>query len=152
MDANPKVPDSCVALYWGELRMNPGEQRKLGFTYGLGRIAGGKEGEESRVQSRTGQLRLFAEATRYQKPFAVTAYVRGQSPGEKASLALPAGMRFAPGQPAEQPVPPASPAGYSAVSWQVIADRGGRHELASTVPSIGTAKVTVGVREKGLFD
>src|SRR5262249_53814398 len=32
--------DSCVVLYWAQKKMEPNEERMLGFTYGLGQIYG----------------------------------------------------------------------------------------------------------------
>lgn len=154
IDANPHVPDSCVLIYWGELSMAPGSQRKMAFTYGLGRMGGfGDDSGETVAQGKKGQLRMFVPQNAWKgKPFAVTSYIRTTEPGQKITLLPPSGIRLVPGQSAEQPVPPPISAGYSAVSWQVIADEKGPYELKSRVDSIGTASVNVPVRERGLFD
>jgi hypothetical protein len=152
MDANPKVKDSCVVLYWGELRMNPGEQRRLGFTYGLGRIAGISTGDETIADSGGGQMRLFTSISRLKKPFTATAYIKTKQQGEKVTMTLPSGMNFAPGQAPSQVIPPPSSAGYSAVSWKVVAEERGEYELKAKVDSIGTATAKVRVSGAGLFD
>ena len=151
IDANPHAPDSCVVIYWGEPRMAPKTQRRLAFTYGLGEIAGIEPGAVQVASGQKGQLRLFAQMPTLGKPFTVTAYVRTTEPAEKITLLPPAGVRLAPGQSAQQAVPPPSAAGYAAVSWQVIADRVGQYEVKARVESIGTASVKVPV-DGGLFD
>lgn len=152
IDANPHVPDSCVAIYWGELMMAGKSQRLMGFTYGLGRMAGIQDGDEIIAQGERGQLRLFVQRPKYNQPFTVTTYVQTKRPGERVQLLLPSGLRLAPGQSADQAVPPMTQAGYAAVSWQVIADQTGPHEVKARVNSIGTAKVTVRVKRDGIFD
>jgi hypothetical protein len=152
MDVNPKAKDSCVVLYWTEASMNPGETRRLGYTYGLGRIAGVTEGDETIADTGGGQMRLFTSISRLKKPFTATAYIKSKQEGEKVTMTLPPNVVFAPGQAATQVVPPPSSAGYSAVSWKVVAEERGEYELAATVESIGTAKAKVRVTGNGLFD
>src|SRR5262249_49166051 len=53
-----KPKDSCVVLYWGELNMPPRSTRKLGFTYGLGRIPGDPTSKGTAL-ALDGGLRLF---------------------------------------------------------------------------------------------
>ena len=132
--------------------MNPGEQRRLGFTYGLGRIAGIKDGTV-RTMPAAARARCASSGSRprLRHPFTVTSYIRTSEKGEKVTLLPPAGLRLAPGQSAEQVVPPPTKEGYSAVSWQVIADQAGDYDIKARVESIGTASVKVPVRG-GIFD
>ena len=80
--------------------MNPGETRRLGFTYGLGRIAGISGGDETIAERGGGQMRLFTSISRLKKPFTATAYIKTNQQGEKVTMELPADMsvRAGPGR------------------------------------------------------
>jgi len=150
MDANPHQKDSCVVMYWAQTNMNPGEQRTMAFTYGLGMM--GQGSEESTTNS--GKMRLMVSPRAFaKKTFPVMAYVKSTDPGQRVTLKLPAGVVLAPGQQAEQAVPPATtPEGYSQVTWKVVAATGGNYPLAADAPNIGEAKANANVRDGSIFD
>jgi hypothetical protein len=148
IQANPRAPDSCVILYWAEQTMQPGETRRVGFTYGLGRLTDPDSKEETIAVKGADQLRLFAPAVRVGKPSSVTAYVKGGK-GEMATLTLPEGVEFAPGQAASEPVPAAKSA-YAPICWQVVVKKPGQRLLRATVPSIGEAKLQINAFSDGL--
>ena len=147
--ANPQAPDSCVVLYWAEQKMRPGETRRVGFTYGLGRLADPDSKEETIAAKGADQLRLFAPAVRVSKPSFITAYVKGGK-GEMATLTLPEDVELAAGQAASLAVPAPGPAGYAPICWQVVVKKPGQHLLRATVPSIGEAKLQINALSDGL--
>src|SRR5208282_5810176 len=105
--AKPK--DSCAVLYWAERLMNPGEERRLGFTYGLGKLyTTGEGGTDGSGGGGSGRLRLLtAGSSRVGKAFTATAYVKASLAGHKIKLVLPAGLSRAEGQKVDQEVPKA---------------------------------------------
>ncbi|MGL4549704.1 MAG: hypothetical protein ACRC33_00845, partial [Gemmataceae bacterium] len=113
--------DSAVTVYWDARELGPGESREVGFTYGLGKVAGG------------GQLALsvggsFAPGGE----FTLTAYVRDPERGARLKLTLPEGFTLAGGD-AEATVPPLPADGstrISPVTWRVRGGpREGRYDL-----------------------
>lgn len=150
MDKNPKIKDSCVVLYWAVTKMNPDEHRDLAFTYGLGRV-GSDFGPDS-VKLAGGKMRLFVPQASLKKPFVATAYVKATDPNQTVTLKLPNGLKLAAGQNAQQPVPPAVPAGYSPVTWKLNATRAGSYIIEADGPGLGAATERVIVGETSLFD
>jgi hypothetical protein len=126
-----KVPDSMVVLYWDEKELKPGEERKMGFTYGLGQLASA-EGGKFAISVPT---KVYAT-----DDFSVTALVSDPIAGQTVELSLPKGVELVAGS-ARQEVPPV-PAGAastnSSVTWQVRAPKAGTFRL--TVRSSTDAK------------
>lgn len=150
MDANPYMKDSCVVMYWAQTNMKPGEQRTLAFSYGLGMMGHGSEDSITR----SGRMRLMVSPRAFEKkPFPVMAYVKSTDPAQRVTLQLPAGLVLAPGQQAEQLVPAATtPAGYSQVTWKVVAADSGNYQISANAPNIGVAKENVNVRKPSNWD
>ncbi len=134
------TPDSCVAVYWEEKDLEPGEVRHVGYTYGLGTLAAGE-----------GSLALSVPSTVYTgSDFFVTAYVYKARRGQKVSIELPEGLALAAGEGAEKTVE--EDAARTTVSWKVRAgaDKGdfpvkARSDRAASRP----AKVVV--KGKSIF-
>jgi hypothetical protein len=136
-------------MYWGQLTMQPGEQRTMAFTYGLGRIAT----EYGDGRSFNGRMRLFVgERARTHQPINILAYVRSTDPNQTVTLKLPAGMSFEPGVSATQTVPTAGSAGYSQVSWRVKAAKQGPYVVEADAPRIGVVADEIFVKDRGIFD
>ncbi len=86
--------DSCVVLYWPYEIMNPGETKRVAFTYGLGslEIAGGN-------------LALSVPSSvQPHSDFVATAYVWNADKGDKVKLKVPAGLKLADGESAEKTI------------------------------------------------
>jgi hypothetical protein len=108
--------DSAVTMYWPVKTLGAGKRREVGFTYGLGTLAGD-----------TGQGRLAVSVGGSFAPrgtFSVVAQVKRPAAGEKLSLDLPTGFTL----PAEvhptqavPSVPDEASRGISVVTWKVRA-------------------------------
>lgn len=116
--------DSCVAVYWDYLEMNPGDERHLGITYGLSDVGLG-EGEAG--------TRLALSVPNNVEPnseFDVIAYVWGAREGQPVQLELPEGLQFAPGEKASKAVE--EKATRTKVSWRVKTGAEGTFHLKAT--------------------
>src|SRR5262249_9769621 len=93
--------DSCVVLYWQyETKMDSKKVRKMGFTYGLGRVT-----STGSPPSGEGQLGLLAHgSTRPGGVFTVTALLTKPKKGQKVEIKLPEGLELVSGQSREQTV------------------------------------------------
>jgi hypothetical protein len=152
MDKNPNIKDSCVVLYWTQANMRPDEHRDLAFTYGLGRVPSDIARDADVKVAAGGKMRLFVPQASWKKPFVATAYVKASNANQTVTLKLPAGLQFAAGQSAQQPVPPANSAGYSQVTWKLNATRSGTFVIEAEGPGLGVATERVTVGEASLFD
>jgi hypothetical protein len=152
MDKNPNIKDSCVVLYWTQANMRPDEHRDLAFTYGLGRVPSDIARDGDVKVAGGGKMRLFVPQASSKKPFVATAYVKAGNANQTVTLKLPAGLQFAAGQSAQQPVPPANSAGYSQVTWKLNATRSGTFVIEAEGPGLGVATEKVTVGEASLFD
>jgi len=136
--------DSCVTIYWDEKLMPPGGGREMGFTYGLGSVAG-REGKGRLALTVGGSFAPGGEMT-------VTAYVNNPTKGQTVKLELPDGFELA-GGAAEQTVPPPGPASRnSPVTWKVKAPRKeGPYTLKVQSSNGATQSQTVKIRTQGIF-
>jgi hypothetical protein len=141
-DPADKPKDSCCVIYWGSENIPAGKKRVLGYTLGLGRMAG--EGEtENAGADKNHQLGLsFIKATTG-APFPVTAYVKGDKE-QKVTLKIPDGVELAPGETPEKTVD--GTADRAAITWKVKAAKKGVYKFEANAPGIGTAKGSVEVR------
>jgi hypothetical protein len=136
--------DSAIVLYWNPVDMRPGAVRDMAFSYGLGRIQGGKLG-----LTVGGTLAVNRDMT-------VIAYVADPQPDETATLKLPDGFEFRADSPATQPVPPAErgPDGKlrpSPVTWLIRPTLEGRRTLIVTTSTQLSVSQPVTIRAKGIF-
>ncbi len=118
------VPDSAVTLFWDVKPMEPGQRRKVGFSYGLGEVASA-EGEGKLLLTVGGRTVRDGE-------FTLTALRASPAPGEKLTLSLPSGNRFELLSPAEQEVPPVAAGSsrqISTVTWRLRGSQVGRSFL-----------------------
>ena len=147
--------DSCVAMYWADRPMRAGEERLLGFTYGLGAIWGeGQGGSVSGGGGGTGgKLRLMtAGSNKIGRTFTATAYVKGEMlVGQRVSLRLPPGLELVPGQKLDQDVPRMGTQGYSQVSWRVRSTQPGRFKIATELAG-NQSNQEVTITDRSLFD
>lgn len=138
--------DSCVVLFWGRQKMAPGEQRTMGFTYGLGRIADGTGSEEP------APMRLLVGgSSRVHRAFTVTAYIKGARPGQKVSLQLPAEITLVGDQPLEQTIDVQPGQEYAQASWRVKADKVGNFRVLGW-HGRRSVSLDVHIRESSIFD
>lgn len=140
-DPPKRDKDSCAALFWEKMQINPGDVRTLAFTYGLGRIPVVQSGE----YVGKGKLRLLTSPhVQAGQPFVVTAYIKGER-GD-ASIALPDGLVLVnEAQAKKVPAPPAADT-YSQVSWKVLAKKPGGYAIKVNHKAIGTAEVGITVQ------
>jgi hypothetical protein len=160
MNDPPEQKDSCVVIYWAERRMEPGERRAMGFTYGLGRVSapvtdktapGGETAPGVVKMALTSGGNYHVGGT-----FTVSAYIRNPQQGQKVLLRLPAGLSLVAGEPQEKPVVPQAGQNYTAVSWKVKADTlGSKHieaDLKVGDTKLLTASHDISINAKGVFD
>src|SRR5262249_6215913 len=137
---------SAVVIYWNERLLQPHESRTVGFTYGLGSVAG-SEGGGKLAGTVGGAFVPGGE-------FSVTAYVAKPLPGQTGTLTLPEGMALIEGVPTQ--AVPELPAGAttrnSPVTWKVRAPgREGNYSLR-VQSSTGAAQTqAVRVQARGIF-
>jgi hypothetical protein len=138
--------DSAVAIYWNERELAPGQTRELGFSYGLGSVAGGEGG---------GQLALTVGGSFVRGgQFTVTALVRDPSPGQTVTLTLPDGFQLQEGS-LTQPVPPlpvAATSRASPVTWKVKAGNEGRYSLRVQTNNGLAQSLPLTIRTSRIFD
>ncbi len=138
--------DSAVVLYWEERALGPGQSRTVGFSYGLGRVAGKQGG---------GRLALTTGGSfRSGEVFTATAYVGSPSPGEEVTLALPEGFELVEGKETQAVPPPArgSERRISPVTWRVRAPRaGGTYALRARLSTGAAQAVRVKITVKTIF-
>jgi hypothetical protein len=118
----------------------PGEQREVGFAYGIGGIS---------AAGPQGRLALSVEGNFLPgRSFTVLAYVREPSPGERITLEVPPGLvRVQGGEHRPIPAPvKGTTRRNSVVSWRVRASRPGSFTLRvrTTAGAEETLPVQVG--------
>lgn len=138
--------DSCVVIYWDVKDLAPGENRYVGFSYGLGSVSSG-EGK--------GKLALTAGGAFVPGgTFTVTAYVSNPTAGQTVTLDLPSGYEFASGD-ATQSVPPVVPgtgSHISPVTWKVRAPpRTGDATLKAHTSTGESQTLPVHIKLQGIF-
>jgi hypothetical protein len=136
------VSDSCVALYWAEETMKPGDRRAMAFTYGLGIVS----------SAETGQLGVNVGGTfRPGSVFTVMALVKNPQEGQKVKLILPDGLMLddSTKQTAVQEVKKGT--AYSQVSWRVRALKPDDYHV-EVASGLAHAYYRVRIRPAGLFD
>jgi hypothetical protein len=145
MNAVPEKKDSCVVLYWDEELMEPGANRSMAFTYGLGRMS----------SSGAGSLGLTVGGS-FQpgKVFTVTAYVKEPKEGQKVKLILPGSLTLAPRDGDEEQMEEKvveQSKDYSQVSWRVKANQEGTFTL-EVASGRDLERVRIQIKKAGLFD
>jgi hypothetical protein len=121
-DEDQRKPDSAVALYWQDKDLAPGEERTVGFAYGLGQLASGE----------SGKLAVTPPSNpRAGEDFPVVALVSDPVAGQTVELRLQKGLHLVAGaaRQAVPPVPEGAPSANSSVTWVVKADRAGTYKV-----------------------
>ena len=138
--------DSAVVLYWNERELAPGEQRQVGFAYGLGQVSGG-EGQGKLAVTVGGSFVPEGE-------FTVTAYVSNPAPGQTVTLSLPDEFEIL-GEPARRNVPMPSVGAttrVSPVTWKVRGPRQPGTYTLKVESSTGAAQSQpLKIQAKGIF-
>lgn len=125
MNKNPMRKDSCVALYWNVVKMNPGDKRTMGYTYGL-----------SELSINVGESPIALSAPASVKPdeeFVLTAYIWNAKPGQKIKLELPEGLELGKDEVEEKRVDEAG--NRVQVSWRVKAGKAGDYSVSAKMGS-----------------
>lgn len=137
MNKNPKHKDSCVALYWVVQKMNPGDKRTMGYTYGLSELSIA-EGEAPMALSAPTMVRPGSE-------FVITAYVWKARPGARIDLELPAGLTLAENETPDKTIEEGD--GRAQVSWRVKAGAAGEFPVSAKMGRSISPEIKVKVRE-----
>jgi len=145
-----KEKDSCVVLYWPRVNMAKGEVRKMGYTYGLGRV-GNVPGEETFQANSQGKIKLYIGPAKKAKPFVATAYVKNAD-GQTCTLKLPKGVKLVRGENPEKPVKTEAGKDYAVVSWRCEADEPGTYMLDAVLTDGADAKANARVLEESIFN
>jgi predicted secreted protein len=129
--------DSCVAVYWPQVELDPRKTAHMAMTYGLGKLE---------ISDR---LALSARpAVQPGEVFVVTAYVYNAVTGQKVTLRLPEGLELAEGE-AEQAV--AEGGKRTQVFWRVRARAEGERQIEAVSGGARSRPVTVQVRRRNIF-
>jgi hypothetical protein len=142
MKENPDNKDSCVVLFWAEQRMNRGEDRVMGYTYGLSELAVG-QGESPMALSAPTSVRPNSE-------FVITAYVWKARKDSVVHLELPEGLTLAKDETEDKKI--TEDGTRVQVSWKVKAgSKDGKFPVKSKMGSTKSDPLDVIVRSSGLF-
>jgi hypothetical protein len=123
--------DSMVALYWNEQLVAPGASRKVGFTYGLAKVA--NSDSKGKIAVSTGG-NFKAGGT-----FILTAYADPSLNKSTLGVTLPEGLTLAQGQANKQVVSVKAKEPYGKLSWRIKSDRPGTFGVKVATPD-GTAE------------
>jgi len=113
--------DSAIGLYWTEAVVEPGAERRVGFTYGLAKVVSGKSG---------GKLGLTAGGSfKTGGTITVTAYLDRDLKRPTVTLTVPDGLKLATGVRAQQTVTirPNEPNGRA--TWRLVCERPGQYTV-----------------------
>ncbi|MGH7170365.1 MAG: hypothetical protein ACRELG_08830, partial [Gemmataceae bacterium] len=138
-----KQGDSCVAMYWPYITMNPKETRHVAFTYGLSALDISEGGGGS-------TLALSVPASvQPDSDFVVTAYVWNAKKGDKVKLSVPAGLKLANGENAEKPIEESG--ARSQVFWHLRSGDIGKYPLEASKDKTKSKPKTVVVKTTSIF-
>lgn len=134
----PLRGDSAVGLYWAERSMDGGEERKVGFTYGLAKVASGKSGGKIGL-SAGGALKTGGTVT-------LVAYLDRALKQPAVTVTLPDGLKLAGGQQARRTVTirPTDP--YGRVTWRIVCEQAGAHTVKVELADGTAEEITLNVR------
>ena len=139
-----------MVIYWSKINMNPNEKRTMGFTYGLGRIAG-ESGTIIDQKSSGGKIRLFTGPAKVGKPFVATAYIK-KGDGQNVTMKLPAGVKLCGAPRAPRPSRRRPARTTAQVSWRLLADKSGEYVLEADLDDGAKASDKANVRDSSIFD
>jgi hypothetical protein len=142
-----KEKDSCVVLYWSKVNMAPKETRRMGYTYGLGRV-GTAPGEEAFEKNSQGKIKLFIGPA--SQILVAAAYVK-KADGQNCTLKLPPGVKFVKGETPAKPVKTEPGKDYAVVTWLVEASKEGKYTFDAVLDDGADAKANASVLEDSIF-
>jgi hypothetical protein len=143
MKKNPQNKDSCVALFWAEQTMTPGDPtRVMGYTYGLSELAVGT-GESPMALSAPASVQPESE-------FVMTAYVWNAKKDSVVRLELPVGLTLAKDETEDKKLTEGG--NRVQVSWRVKAGPRGEYPVTTKMGTTISKEFKVIVRAGGLFD
>lgn len=129
--------DSAYAVYWEPETIEPGASVTFGTYYGLGGIE--VDNNPPLISSVTGPVVLGCQGVLTPNPFTLSVYIENSVPGTSATvsgitatLALPAGLRVAPGSETQY-VADMVHGASNLLSWSVVADGTVRGDLAYSI-------------------
>jgi len=122
--------DSSLAMYWNVIELKTGQTRELGYSYGLGSLAG------PQGQPAVAMGGVFAAGGE----LSIVCLVNHAKPGEKVTLALPAELSLLPGFDATQEVPAPDGDRPRLITWRVRSTQAGIFEFE--------VKTTAGLAQK----
>jgi hypothetical protein len=113
--------DSAVGLYWAEAAIDPGAERRVGFTYGLAKLFSSGSGGEIALTA-GGSFKTGGVVT-------VSAYLDRRVKQPTATVELDKGLKLAAGQKAKQTalLRPTDP--YGRLSWKVVCGEPGEYKV-----------------------
>ncbi|MBI1918859.1 MAG: hypothetical protein HYS12_29565 [Planctomycetes bacterium] len=138
--------DSAVVLYWDEQMLDSGQKREVGFSYGVGRVAG-RQGNGRLALTVGGSFKAGEE-------FTATAYVGNPQLGQTVTLILPDDFELVEGDAMQTvPMPPEGAARrISPVTWRIRSPRRECTEVLEAKLSTGLSqKTSVKITHKKLF-
>lgn len=134
---DPKAADSCVAVYYPEVKLAAGAELHLALTYGV-----------SKLQI-SNKLALSGPATAApERSFVVTGYVYDAAEGQKVTLMLPDGLKFDDDK-AEKVIPAGGRRGV--VYWKVRGLRKGTYTLEATSGSSRSQPLRITIQARSIF-
>jgi hypothetical protein len=135
----PQDRSSCVVLYWPVKSMDPGSQRTMAFTYGLGRVTSLKSGGM--------ELSLDHPPVRPGQTFVVTVRIPDAPPGQPTFLHLPenGGFSLSEGEERGQ-----ISTAKGQATWKVRAGEAGSYHLVVT-SGLARADLDLEVRKPSSF-
>jgi hypothetical protein len=135
-------PDSCVALYWSYDKLNAGESRNVGFTYGLSSLEIGGAGGASLALSVPSSVPPDSD-------FVATAYVWNAKKGDKVKLTVPAGLKLAGGESDEKTIEDGG--ARSQVFWHLRSGDSGEYKLEASTDKGKSKPKKVIVKATSIF-
>lgn len=140
--------DSAVVMYWNPETLQPGKTRELGFSYGLGDIAGRSE---SIGLSVAGNFAVHGEVS-------VVALIAEPRVGQYATIAFPQGaFMLLDGFPAKQLVPTTQEKTAdgrpraSPVTWRLRCNRDGNFPITVTTSDRLEVIRRIRIKQSGIF-
>jgi hypothetical protein len=140
-EVDQRKPDSAVALIWEDKELAPGEERRMGFSYGLGHLAsgGGKLAVTGPTNPHVGES------------FPLMALVTDPIAGQTVEVGLQRGLHLVVG-PARQQLPAVARGANSSVTWRIKADKAGTYRMkVGTSTGEPPQEVIVVVTDPGMF-
>jgi hypothetical protein len=130
--------DSAIGLYWSETPVDPGAERRVGFTYGLAKVASGKSG---------GKLGLTAGGSfKTGGVITVTAYLDRDLKRPTVTLTVPDGLKLASGARAKQTVTIRPNEPYGRATWRLVCDRAGQYTVKAELEDGAAEEMPLVVR------